>query len=434
MSNTLLNKNQAGNGIWTADNLVAGNNINISLVNQPIIDSNTLGVWHLENNINNAVEGSSVAISSGSYSFAKTFSNSFSKFGDYCAKSYCDSGSGSSIFTGVDLTAINNITFDCWMRTPTTNPGVFPSIFCLYQSSNPMICVQSRYDSILIKEYSSSSSNIASISVDGGSWHHVAIEYISTILNIYIDGIKKYSDTHQIGNRSLRYFQGTLGQTYYDEIRLSNIARYNGQNFTPFTEPYSSTVQPEKYAINNTQQLPDVTGMLKNTSGATNSLTINGVATVGTQCINIGDNSQAVGGQSIAIGAGTTTSNAAYSNTNSVAIGFASRASYSSGTAIGRETETTGNNGVAVGYESVATTNAVAIGKTAKATAQSAIQIGTGTNSTASTVQINGTQILNASGKVPTSSIDFASISGYDATKTQVLKNVQGTLTWVDEA
>lgn len=29
--------------------------------------------------------------------------------------------------------------------------------------------------------------------------------------------------------------------------------------------------------------------------------------------------------------------------------------------------------------------------------------------------------------------VKLTSITGYDATKTQVLKNVEGTLTWVDE-
>lgn len=38
--------------------------------------------------------------------------------------------------------------------------------------------------------------------------------------------------------------------------------------------------------------------------------------------------------------------------------------------------------------------------------------------------------LLDLSGKQD----DLTGITGYDATKTQILKNVNGTLTWVDEA
>lgn len=46
----------------------------------------------------------------------------------------------------------------------------------------------------------------------------------------------------------------------------------------------------------------------------------------------------------------------------------------------------------------------------------------------------------SVSGKIKSSLLDLSgkqdvltSITGYDATKTQILKNVSGTLTWVDE-
>lgn len=53
------------------------------------------------------------------------------------------------------------------------------------------------------------------------------------------------------------------------------------------------------------------------------------------------------------------------------------------------------------------------------------------TSSTYGLVKVDGTSITANKGVI---SSNLTTYSGYDATKTQVLKNVQGTLTWVDEA
>lgn len=415
-------------GVYTRTNLVAGTNISITQVPQPVIDENTLGVWHLENNTDNAVSGSAVSLySSGSYGFAKTFSDSFSKFGSYSAKGYSDTNT--NIFSGVDFTSVENITFDCWMRTPTTDPGVFPAISCLVEYSNPKIRIVSRYNKILITTTGETTGDIADIPVDSGSWHHIAVEYMSTTLNIYVDGEKKYAGTHQTSNRALKFFQGTYGKTYYDEIRLSNIARYQGQNFTPFTQPYSASAGDPKYKINNTQDsLPSQTGnsgKYLTTDGTDASwATVNALQNLAT-----GSNALTLIGQ-------------ASTKSNSINFGYYSYVSKDDAIAIGSYTYATGDKSIAIGPASsslntntqASATDAIAIGKYARASASSAVQLGTGTNSTASTLQFLNTTVVNASGKVPTASIDFAGITGYDASKTQVLKNVNGTLTWVDEA
>lgn len=416
MAETLVNKTQAGEGIWTQDSLVAGSGISISQVPQPLIDENTICLWHLDDDVNNTIEGGNPFFPSASW----TFSNA--RFGK--GLFYSSTSTQQSIgFPNYSNT--QNFTLDFWFKLTQSNQYF---VFYTYYNASQRLEFYNTYLSL-------PGSTVSTVTYPSGinvlDWTHFALvnDYSSNKTYYFINGIKFHEAS------SFYYLQNGALARYgaIDEVRVSNVVRWTS-DFTPYTVPYSASAGPAQYAINNTKTDPDLSSYLQNTATGTNALTINGVATTGAQCINIGDNSQAVGGQSVAVGSGTTTSNSAYSNTNCVAIGFAARASYSSGTAIGRETETTGNNGVAVGYESVATTNAVAIGKAAKATAQSAIQIGTGTNSTSSTVQINGTQIINASGKVPTGSIDFASISGYDATKTQVLKNVQGTLTWVDEA
>lgn len=136
----------------------------------------------------------------------------------------------------------------------------------------------------------------------------------------------------------------------------------------------------------------------------------------------------ATGTNSLAI-LGSITSN----NTNSIAIGPNANAQSSSGIIIGN-----GYVGdystVAIGTYTFATKRqAIAIGGQslgARAQAVAAIQLGEGTNSTANSFQVYSYQMLDGTtGLIPAARIG----TGYDATKTQVLKNVNGTLTWVDE-
>lgn len=99
-----------------------------------------------------------------------------------------------------------------------------------------------------------------------------------------------------------------------------------------------------------------------------------------------------------------------------------------------------GNTSCTVSTASIAIGNALAAGvgsiaispnNYGGATAADAIQLGGGSNSTAKTLQVFQYQLLNGNtGLIPADRLG----TGFDATKTQVLKNVNGTLTWVDEA
>jgi hypothetical protein len=436
MAETLVNKNQAGEGIWTADNLVAGSGISIQQVPQPVIDANTVALYHFNNNIKDEISGENATYSAdlGIFYAAGKFDNCLymRRTSDYMVVS-----------PSYNLNNTNS-TIDFWFRNNPENTSTSLRLTAFSQftetAHNPyLIMAFSNY--IYLGKYISGTGSTVEASFSGELdftvWNHIAyvVDATNNKVYLFLNGTKIYDQSITSSLVSEANTWTIVGRyAEYDEVRVSNIARWTS-DFTPYTVPYAASAGPTQYAINNTKADPDLSSYLQNTATATNSLTINGVAnTASATSVNIGDNSQAVGGQCVAIGAGSTISNSAYANANCVAIGFAARANYFSGTAIGRETEITGTSGVAVGYESVAATNAVAIGKTAKATAQSAIQIGTGTNSTASTFQVFNTTVVNASGKVPIATFDFTSISGYDATKTQVLKNVQGTLTWVDEA
>ncbi len=82
------------------------------------------------------------------------------------------------------------------------------------------------------------------------AWHHLAIELIGSTMHTYINGtlvdsqvipaaIFASTNPLAIGNFVNEAAVPTQETTaYYDEVRISNIARYNGASFTPETQPY----------------------------------------------------------------------------------------------------------------------------------------------------------------------------------------------------
>ena len=155
-------------------------------------------------------------------------------------------------------------------------------------------------------------------------------------------------------------------------------------------------------------------------------------------------------------------------NTGSTVVGYGAKSTNNNGTAFGRDANSlsagvsigysaNANGGLAVGSFSKSSAGSVAIGtgySTSKgvqstayraiaigtaldgtdevvASAQDAIQLGVGTNATAKTLQVFEHQLLDGTtGLIHPERLG----TGYDDTKTQVLKHVNGVLTWVDEA
>lgn len=159
---------------------------------------------------------------------------------------------------------------------------------------------------------------------------------------------------------------------------------------------------------------------LKNTATVSSALTILGTATNADYSLNIGQGSIVRNICSVAIGNG-----ASAGERNCVVVGHTAESTY-------------GYQGcVAVGqYAKVKADYAIAIGRAVSATATRAIQLGSQTdgnaadNNVANTLQVFQYQLLDGTtGKIPADRLG----TGFDATKTQVLKNVNGTLTWVDE-
>lgn len=114
----------------------------------------------------------------------------------------------------------------------------------------------------------------------------------------------------------------------------------------------------------------------------------------------------------------------ALGNNYSVCVGYYTYTA-NNATAIGAQARAAGTHSIAIGSGDSQTISARTNGN-----AENAIQLGQGMNATANSFQVYSYQMLDGTtGLIPAARIG----TGYDATKTQVLKNVNGTLTWVDE-
>ena len=252
--------------VYARTNLIAGNNISIVQAQLPVIDSNTLGVWHLENDRTNAVAGSTAEIQDNGY---LAYSSSIYKFGSYGGEGRMNSAL--NLFTSSVFSALQNFTFDLWVRTLSS--GVNSSS---YRSAEIGYLGQFRIYKNKIDALGPSGTTIGTASFDPETWAHIAFEKEGSTARFYINGKYKGSATTTgiPSNVSWGYPYTNPGYFYYDEIRLSNVARYQGQDFTPFTRPYSESAGDPIYQINNTYNVTSFSGydatktqVLKNVNG-----------------------------------------------------------------------------------------------------------------------------------------------------------------------
>lgn len=265
MAETLINSNQTS-GVWNKDNLKSGPNIQIVPELQPLIDDNTLGVWHFNSAaypddtdgvFENSVLNSNLVFnrtvtrsgSSGRYDGYTSYVNDYYKFGEggFCTQTVSGGYSQQiiSALTGGTNSDIGegDFTVDFWVLRRDNNWGpqvgingwiyVIPTnngSVTLYNGSNNVLYSGSGYPS--------------------GAFLHCAFERFSNTVNAYLNGTKVYTvdvSSGIVNPNDLFVFYGTPTRfwgTYIDELRISNIARYRGENFTPFTTQYTYGGEP----------------------------------------------------------------------------------------------------------------------------------------------------------------------------------------------
>ena len=239
-----------------------------------------------------------------------------------------------------------------------------------------------------------------------------ASEIDATALVETADGLQLCVKTCEVGGGGGG--GGTVDQTY-------DPTSTNAQSGTAVAE----AVAP---ALKNKATNPTSSLMITN-----NNVSLNGNSSVIINPLVLGNqsatNATAVGTNASVSNYSTSVGyNAAASASSALAIGMRSIANSDYSISIGTSTSYSSWKGANVDSSSV---RGIAIGTGANvSSAGGAIQLGEGTNSTANSFQVFSYQMLDGTtGKIPAARIG----TGYDATKTQVLKNVNGTLTWVDE-
>lgn len=283
MAETRINKSQTDSTIYTQSTLIAGKDISITEVPRPIIDDNTLGVWHFDGNTDNAISNSALSWNT-SYGGNVVYESGFKKFGSSCSRFSSRNSSTQTVFTGDTQSFMTgNWTWDFWIFV---NSGATPGSNTIawsvgYTASNTYSICVSATDVRLKQNGQSVVSDIAT-----STWHHIA--FVKEGVNLYRFFNGKLIDTTEVNPSDMRMFYRYCGNdaaknnTFFDEMRVSNVARWT-DDFTPFSLPYSGGGDPI-YRINDTKDISGKQDLLSTATGYDANATqvlknVNGVLT-----------------------------------------------------------------------------------------------------------------------------------------------------------
>ncbi len=149
-----------------------------------------------------------------------------------------------------DIGASGEYTVDLWVRFPTSvdadayligqqnHSDLNNGGWCILTNSGPNLQVDIQNSTVL---------NVAA-GLSADTWHHIAFERTTTTAYLYRDGTSITSAANTAATSSttvLRIGQQPVTNSkdfngWMDEIRVSNVARYGGVNFTPATEAYAA--------------------------------------------------------------------------------------------------------------------------------------------------------------------------------------------------
>lgn len=285
MSETALNKNQMGSGIWTQDNLLEGTNISIREIPQPVIDNNTKILLHFDGNITNLGNDTNAIMGSSGLGFYTT-TKKFGSASLYDTTNTTGTDDSQLVFTSSSAFGQDDFTVDFWLYKINASQKAYIGYRNAYYG--PYIGLIVSNTDITFKN-AGLSDNYTLSSTIAENWVHLAYEKYNGITYVYLNGEKiiTYST-----NYNLTYTQfGFRGRdraenknSFIDELRVSDVARYKGQNFTPFTLPYELAGNAPQYTVNNTLDISGKQDVLTTASGYDANATqvlknVNGVLT-----------------------------------------------------------------------------------------------------------------------------------------------------------
>lgn len=146
----------------------------------------------------------------------------------------------------------NNFTWEAWIRT--VDKTKTQEIISFYGSGGGELGENTlmRIHGSSIKAKIGGQELVATETINNNTWHHICFERTSaTQFYLYVDGVGTASSgfsSHSIATNSVTIANHKVDggdntenfDGYIDEVRISNVARYNGTNFTPSTTAFTS--------------------------------------------------------------------------------------------------------------------------------------------------------------------------------------------------
>lgn len=259
LSNALATKQDVSTA-WNRTNLTAGNNITIEPEPSATIDADTIFLAHFDTYATAFVN----QITGKKFNFSySSFTDGAGKFGTgYAQFPRGSSGSSGNLLQfGRTFQADDSFTVDFWLYPQYTTSYYGQAYFAqtvtnesdtsLYSngfhffagSSGPLYAY-------VAKGRTQSQTDYLVRATPKSGWNHIAYEKIGPThtLNMYLNGKKLWSQPNTLAYSACLSNTNNY-QSLIDELRVSSIARYNGQDFTPFNKPYSDD-NPTVYKIN----------------------------------------------------------------------------------------------------------------------------------------------------------------------------------------
>lgn len=268
MSQSYINKLQCGNGIWTEDSLIAGNNISITKVQKPVIDENTVLLFHGDSITDDYFVDSIQGATFSDYNHPFSLST-YHKFGTNSMDLGQSGFNPRPRFADFGDFTVNSFTVEFWFYNEA---GKYPRWTVHLQQYNSSYGISPYYwfsanandiSTLTAGAYTSSgsteikkASNIIDHSVAG--WHHFAgcFDSDTNMLYCFIDGLLVSSGTVLNFNTKYlamagrgQYDYSSYFTTIIDEVRVSNACRWTS-DFTPFDQPYATAGGVTEYQIN----------------------------------------------------------------------------------------------------------------------------------------------------------------------------------------
>lgn len=237
-----LNGNKTLNelGIYGENNLLAGKNIEI--IDEPVeggIDEHAVACWHCDDDLVDSV-GGSITLKGG-------LDTTYKHFGTGSIKCSVASSQTTTSISSLGFNSNNSIlTIDYW---------VYIGANVVHNSSVGILGIDLNFKNSQIASGGGKFANSFSQDLELNKWYHVATVYDAPngIIDVYLDGTKIATSTINksgYSDFSALSVWGYLSSFYVDELRISNVRRYN-EDFTPPTKPYSVAIPTGNKVINN---------------------------------------------------------------------------------------------------------------------------------------------------------------------------------------